>query len=265
MSKNLYGPYLSRSFSSTTDSVETGQFFPIHIPGKAMASRSLTSAAPRLGEKLVYLPTSTITLLHPRNPYQPPTTALFQTPLKFTKLDLTSYLFNAYNLRVSNVRSYIQHQRLLKVSPHPRVEGAFVRKVTKERRVKRMFADFERPFVWPKAPESFAPWDQELYQSLEKGREQESERDTTVRESGEQLWMGKEESQEWKRQRDQRLKSATEEGADGLKDGAENWEDVGGMVEVLERVRAAVGRLEGENTRSSGNLESVETSDPVRQ
>jgi large subunit ribosomal protein L23 len=115
--------------------------------------------APRLGQKNVYLPWVSIKLVHRRN--LPPTTAVFEVPLNFNKLDLRSYLYNAYGLATHGIRSFI----------HPGSAGTGHRgqmyKTEPKPRKKLMFVDFDRPFTWPEVPTDLKPWDKELFDIIQ--------------------------------------------------------------------------------------------------
>ncbi|KAL8928888.1 MAG: hypothetical protein Q9172_000725 [Xanthocarpia lactea] len=74
---------------------------------------------PPRGQKQVYLPNFTLTLL--RTPFSPPNCATFITPLHLNKLDLKDYLYNLYGIKVLNVRSYVQQARVRQDKPGARL------------------------------------------------------------------------------------------------------------------------------------------------
>jgi large subunit ribosomal protein L23 len=88
-----------------------------------------------------------------RTPKLPPTFATFIVPLNINKLDLRDYLWNAYGVPVTGVRSYIQMQKLRQDKPH--ASRPFPRKWYRPRSIKKMTVEMEQPFVWPEEPESF--------------------------------------------------------------------------------------------------------------
>ncbi|CAO1601417.1 mitochondrial 54S ribosomal protein YmL41 [Xanthoria calcicola] len=74
---------------------------------------------PPRGQKRVYLPNFTLTLL--RTPFAPPNYATFLTPLHLNKLDLKDYLYNLYGVEVLSVRSYVQQARVRQDKPGARL------------------------------------------------------------------------------------------------------------------------------------------------
>ena len=123
-------------------------------------------ALPSLTHPTQFRPHSLISLLIPpihshrpnfvitflRTPLKPPHFASFLVPLNLNKLDLKSYLYNAYNIRVLHVRSFIIHGRMVK---DPRTNQKF-----RKPRTKKMTIEMEGPkaaFVWPDPPEDLAP------------------------------------------------------------------------------------------------------------
>lgn len=100
---------------------------------------------------------------------QPPTTATFNVPLTFNKLDLRDYLWNVYNVEVKSVRSFVNQMR-----PRQRQYGnSGGGKWYRPRSQKMMIADLARPFVWPEAPEDLSPWDKLMFDAVE-GEHQKS-------------------------------------------------------------------------------------------
>ena len=95
-------------------------------------------------------PNFVITFL--RTPLKPPHFASFLVPLNLNKLDLKSYLYNAYNIRVLHVRSFIIHGRM--------VRDARTGRKYRKPRTKKMTVEMDGPkaaFVWPDPPEDLTP------------------------------------------------------------------------------------------------------------
>ncbi|KAG4420099.1 hypothetical protein IFR04_006758 [Cadophora malorum] len=125
----------------------------------------------RLGNKQVFLPNFTLTLL--RTPEHPPTFASFIVPLNLNKLDLRDYLWNAYGVQVRGVRSYIQQQKVRQDKPGAaRVRP---RQWYRPRSIKKMLVEMESPFVWPEKPENFDLWDKSSFDAVNEFRQQQSE------------------------------------------------------------------------------------------
>ncbi|RKF76517.1 54S ribosomal protein L23, mitochondrial [Golovinomyces cichoracearum] len=127
---------------------------------------ALRRNAPKLGKKKIYLPDFTITLLN--TPLSPPTFASFIVPLKFNKLDLRDYLWNMYNVRCLDVRSYIIQQKIQYDRPgvlRPR------REPYRPKAVKRMTIEMEEGFVWPEMGD-LSQWDKETYMASQKEQEE---------------------------------------------------------------------------------------------
>ncbi|PNS18396.1 hypothetical protein CAC42_6213 [Sphaceloma murrayae] len=112
-------------------------------------SQTIKRAPFRLGQKQVFLPSFTITLLNV--PDQSPYYATFQVPLNFNKLDLRDYLFNAYNVGVHHITSRIQ-QMPVEADGNPRVERPQPGRLYRRPAIKRMTVRLDKPFVWPEAP-----------------------------------------------------------------------------------------------------------------
>ncbi|KAF3767597.1 hypothetical protein M406DRAFT_338336 [Cryphonectria parasitica EP155] len=132
----------------------------------------------RLGQKQVYLPNHIITFLRPKEG-QSPTTATFQVPLTFNKLDFRDYLYNVYDVEVNSVRSFINQKR-----PQQRSLGGMGGRWYRPRSQKLMIVDLKKPFVWPERPaeEDMAPWDHALFKNVEGGHEKDvSEAERRVR------------------------------------------------------------------------------------
>lgn len=76
---------------------------------------------PPRGQKQIYLPNFTLTLL--RTPHAPPHFASFLTPLNLNKLDLKDYLWNAYGLQALTVRSFVIQARVREDKPGAKIRG----------------------------------------------------------------------------------------------------------------------------------------------
>ncbi|KAL6719307.1 mitochondrial 54S ribosomal protein YmL41 [Lecanora helva] len=123
---------------------------------------------PPRGQKQVFLPNFTLTLLRP-HPTQPPNMASFLTPLSLNKLDLKDYLYNLYNVEALRIRSYIAHGRTLR----DQRTGQMYR----ERPVKKMTIEMAQGdnFVWPDPPEDLAPWEKGMQDAMKRDREEMEE------------------------------------------------------------------------------------------
>ncbi|RDL32428.1 uncharacterized protein BP5553_08884 [Venustampulla echinocandica] len=189
-----------------------------------MAAQTVARRAPRLGNKHVFLPNFTLTLL--RTPKLPPTFASFIVPLNLNKLDLRDYLWNCYGVPVRGVRSYIQMQKVRQ--DKPREKRPFPRKWFRPRSIKKMLVEMDQPFVWPEEPKDYDLWDKVTYDAAQKEREDNetqyrpgarelpsSERGTIAEQAKAYL----EAKEKWEaKQEDQ-------------------WEDVGSAVEVEQDVK----------------------------
>ena len=90
------------------------------------------------------------------------------------KLDLKSYLQNAYALRCISIRSFVQQQPVREDRPGARMPQP--RRFFRPRAIKKMTIEMERPFVWPPAIEDFAPWDKDRFDGArEAQKEQQAE------------------------------------------------------------------------------------------
>ncbi|KAL2070219.1 hypothetical protein VTL71DRAFT_13245 [Oculimacula yallundae] len=125
----------------------------------------------RLGNKQIFLPNFTLTLLN--TPDQPPTFASFIVPLNINKLDLRDYLWHAYGVQVRGVRSYIQQQKVRQDKPG--VTRVSPRKWYRPRAIKKMLVEMEKPFVWPETPKTFEKWDKKTYDEAQKGQQSDAE------------------------------------------------------------------------------------------
>lgn len=86
-------------------------------------------------------------------------------PLKFNKLDLRDYLYHAYNVEVTAVRSFINQ-------PAPRKKYGHFGKWYRPRAQKMMIAELVKPFVWPDPPakDQREAFDYAMYERMEKER-----------------------------------------------------------------------------------------------
>ncbi|KAI4130860.1 MAG: hypothetical protein LQ338_001537 [Usnochroma carphineum] len=125
---------------------------------------------PPCGQKKVYLPNFTLTLL--RTPFAPPNYATFLTPLNLNKFDIKDYLYHLYGVQVLSVRSYVQQARVRHGKPGARLPK---RGFYRPRATKRMTVEMPTisPFVWPEAPTDFSPWDKEAQEKAEEARDEE--------------------------------------------------------------------------------------------
>jgi large subunit ribosomal protein L23 len=89
-------------------------------------------------------------------------------PLQFNKLDLRDYLFHAYNVEVTSVRSFINQ-------PTPRQKYGNFGKWYRPRSQKMMIAELVKPFVWPDPPaeEDREPFDHATFTKMETLREKQ--------------------------------------------------------------------------------------------
>ncbi|KAK4238852.1 hypothetical protein C8A03DRAFT_33107 [Achaetomium macrosporum] len=124
----------------------------------------------RFGNKQIFLPNHVIAFIRPK-PKQPPNLATFVVPLEFNKLDLRDYLYHAYNVEVTSVRSFINQ-------PTPRQKYGNMGKWYRPRSQKMMIAELVKPFVWPDPPEvkDREPFDYQIFQKMEKQRKSHMER-----------------------------------------------------------------------------------------
>ncbi|KAK6499791.1 hypothetical protein TWF481_010149 [Arthrobotrys musiformis] len=118
--------------------------------------------------KQIYLPNFVIALV--RTPRLPPTFAQFAVPLSLNKLDLKNYLKNAYGIKVLGVRSSIRQQ------PVEIEQQGGARRYVRKQAEKRMIIEMEEPFVWPEEPKDLTKFDNQLYQNIEKFRNEAREK-----------------------------------------------------------------------------------------
>jgi large subunit ribosomal protein L23 len=93
---------------------------------------------------LICSPNHVITFVRPKQTHAP-NLATFKVPLQFNKLDLRDYLFHAYKVKVTAVRSFISQQA-------PARKGNMRGRWYRPQPQKTMIAELERPFVWPEPP-----------------------------------------------------------------------------------------------------------------
>ena len=110
-------------------------------------------------------PNHVIAFIRPK-PKQPPNLATFVVPLQFNKLDLRDYLYHAYNVEVTSVRSFINQ-------PAPRKKFGHTGKWFRPRSQKMMIAELVKPFIWPEAPkeEEREKFDYGIFKKMEAERE----------------------------------------------------------------------------------------------
>lgn len=128
-----------------------------------MSSRLISSP-------LEYRPNHVVAFVRPK-PKQPPNLATFAVPLQFNKLDLRDYLYHAYDVEVTSVRSFINQ-------PAVRQKFGHVGKWYRPRSQKMMIAELVKPFVWPSPPaeEDREKFDHSLFKKMEAEREKHFKR-----------------------------------------------------------------------------------------
>lgn len=130
----------------------------IHLPSNAAADANLDVLPAR--------PNHVVAFIRPK-PRQPPNLATFVVPLQFNKLDLRDYLYHAYDVEVTSVRSFINQ-------PTPRQKFGGRGKWYRPRSQKMMIAELVKPFVWPEAPAANAKdresFDYGMFQEMERMR-----------------------------------------------------------------------------------------------
>ncbi|KAK4214867.1 hypothetical protein QBC37DRAFT_372612 [Rhypophila decipiens] len=145
-----------------------------------MATRAATRVGRNFkrGGKEVYLPNHVITFIRPK-PKQPPNLATFVVPLTFNKLDLRDYLFHAYNVKVTGVRSFINEKK----PERKNGDGPWYR----PRSQKMMIAELVDPFVWPEPPEKSSEarseFDYDMYERTERERTEMEKKHTNTAKS----------------------------------------------------------------------------------
>ncbi|WPH04612.1 Hypothetical protein R9X50_00750400 [Acrodontium crateriforme] len=122
---------------------------------EAVAKTIATKLPFTVGKKELYLPNFRVIL---KRSHLPPTQASFVVPLWFSKLDLRDYLYHAYNVETTGIRSYVRQSRVQQGRPG----GRFIQnRWHRPRATKHMTVDLVEPFVWPEGPESYADWNKE--------------------------------------------------------------------------------------------------------
>lgn len=118
-----------------------------------------------------------ITFLRPK-PGQSPTTATFEVPLTFNKLDFRDYLYHLYNVETTSVRSFI-NQRMPAQKAIGHVYGG---QWYRPRAQKLMIVDLVKPFTWPERPaeKDMDPWDHKLFRSMEDGQKADVDKAVAV-------------------------------------------------------------------------------------
>jgi len=89
-----------------------------------------------------------------RTPHLPPRYAAFDVPLDFNKLDMKSYLKQAYNVDVVHIRSTVIQQKVQrKPTSSPYSQGRLFRPKSK----KKMTVQLVEPFIWPEPIKDLSP------------------------------------------------------------------------------------------------------------
>ncbi|KAF3483662.1 RIO1 family protein kinase [Arthroderma uncinatum] len=179
---NCIKRYFQRRFGFVSD--EPGPFFSdarklyslncIEGIHSTMASKipkaipkNLYKPLPVEQRKQIYLPDFVLTLI--RTPFLPPRYASFWVPLTFNKLDMKDYMKRVYNVDVLKVRSYVEQQKVTRDLPRGRQGfGPMRRQMAK----KKMTIEMTEPFVWPKEPEDYAPWERDTFFEAKKLQEE---------------------------------------------------------------------------------------------
>ncbi|EAQ88049.1 hypothetical protein CHGG_04668 [Chaetomium globosum CBS 148.51] len=131
----------------------------------AAAAETVTKQLPRrFGNKQIFLPNHVIAFIRPKDK-QPPNLATFVVPLNFNKFDLRDYLYHAYNVEVTSVRSFINQ-------PAPKQKFVGVGRMYRPRSQKMMIVELLKPFVWPARPDDseLDQFDYKMFQQLSKER-----------------------------------------------------------------------------------------------
>ncbi|KAJ8099069.1 hypothetical protein POJ06DRAFT_127238 [Lipomyces tetrasporus] len=95
----------------------------------------------RLGHNEVHFPKHSVSLLRPFSTDYNPYRATFRVPVTFNKFDLRDYLHHLYGLTVRKVYSNLKENRY------------------KRTLAKFMTVEMDEPFIYPKLPDSFKPWE----------------------------------------------------------------------------------------------------------
>ncbi|KAL2135960.1 hypothetical protein VTI74DRAFT_6009 [Chaetomium olivicolor] len=134
----------------------------------AAATEAVAQQLPRkFGRKQIFLPNHVVAFIRPK-PKQPPNLATFVVPLQFNKLDLRDYLYHAYNVEVTSVRSFINQ-------PAPRQRNGTGGKWYRPRSQKMMIAELVKPFVWPEPPAETdrGAFDHKIFTKMSAAREEQ--------------------------------------------------------------------------------------------
>ncbi|GME24931.1 Lipase GDSL [Neofusicoccum parvum] len=136
--------------------------------------RRTTAAAPTTANPppRTHSPDFALTLL--RTPFLPPTFAKFLVPLHFNKLDLRDYLWHAYGVRCTNIRSFVQQQKM-RQDDHSR-KRPMPRRWYRGPAIKKMTVEMDKPFVWPEEPEDWTEYSRDLYREANKYQEAEQQK-----------------------------------------------------------------------------------------
>jgi large subunit ribosomal protein L23 len=88
-----------------------------------------------------------------RTPHLPPKYAAFDVPLWFNKLDMKSFLKEAYNVETIHIRStVIQGKVKRRPGGNPKSQGPLYR----EPSTKKMTVELVEPFTWPEEVTDFS-------------------------------------------------------------------------------------------------------------
>jgi large subunit ribosomal protein L23 len=109
-------------------------------------------------------PNHVVAFIRPK-PKMPPNLATFVVPLTFNKFDLRDYLFHAYSVDVTSVRSFINEAAVKKKHG---TRGKHYR----PRSQKMMIAELVKPFVWPEPPakDDRDDFDYDIFSKMESAR-----------------------------------------------------------------------------------------------
>lgn len=112
-----------------------------------------------------------MTFLRPK-PGQSPTTATFEVPLTFNKLDFRDYLYHLYNVETTSVRSFINQRMPAQRAVNADGNGG---QWYRPRAQKLMIADLVQPFAWPARPseDAMSAWDHKLFVAGDKSHKRE--------------------------------------------------------------------------------------------
>jgi large subunit ribosomal protein L23 len=96
-------------------------------------------------------------------------------PLQFNKLDLRDYLYHAYDVEVTAVRSFINQ-------PAPRQKHGSAGRFYRPRSQKMMIAELVKPFVWPEPPakKDREAFDYDMFERLSKERQKSIDQQTNA-------------------------------------------------------------------------------------